>query len=297
MGIQLRVTDGSISARVVRNLQLNLAKSGNIQEQLSSGKLINRPSDSPTGTVSAMELRSEMRTVDQYVRNTDDGMAWLGTVEDALTSTLSQAARVRELTLQGMSAGTNGSPHAREALAVEVENIRESLISVANTTYLDRPVFGGTTTTGKAFRDDGTYDGDGGQVERTIGPGAKVRVDTDGQKVFGSGTGQLFNVLTSLANNLRNNPSALSGDITKLDTNVATVTTALADVGARYNRVEHMRDTAGDRLLVLRSQLTEIEDIDLPHTIMEMQLQQTAYQAALASTAKVIQPSLIDFLR
>ena len=58
-----------------------------------------------------------------------------------------------------------------------------------------------------------------------------------------------------------------------------------------------MKDSAEDRLLSVTSQLSDIEDIDLPKTIMEMQLQQTSYQAALAASAKVIQPSLIDFLR
>jgi len=58
-----------------------------------------------------------------------------------------------------------------------------------------------------------------------------------------------------------------------------------------------MRQTADDRVLTLRSQLSDVEDIDLPNTIMELNLQQTAYQAALAATARVVQPSLLDFLR
>jgi flagellar hook-associated protein 3 FlgL len=58
-----------------------------------------------------------------------------------------------------------------------------------------------------------------------------------------------------------------------------------------------MKQAAEDRVLAVTAQLSDVEDIDLPKTIMEMQLQQTSYQAALAASAKVIQPSLIDFLR
>jgi flagellar hook-associated protein 3 FlgL len=58
-----------------------------------------------------------------------------------------------------------------------------------------------------------------------------------------------------------------------------------------------MQQSAQDRLLSVTAQLSDVEDVDLPKTIMDMQLQQTAYQAALAASAKVIQPSLIDFLR
>ena len=82
-----------------------------------------------------------------------------------------------------------------------------------------------------------------------------------------------------------------------LDTAMETVRTAQASVGARSNRVDSMQQTANDRHLELQTQLTEVEDIDLPKTITDMTMQQTAYQAALGATAKVIQPSLMDFLR
>ena len=71
----------------------------------------------------------------------------------------------------------------------------------------------------------------------------------------------------------------------------------LSTVGARYNQVEQMRQTADDRVLNLTTQLSNVEDIDLPKTITDLQLQQTSYQVALAAAAKVVQPSLIDFLR
>jgi flagellar hook-associated protein 3 FlgL len=82
-----------------------------------------------------------------------------------------------------------------------------------------------------------------------------------------------------------------------LDKATETVNSTLSDVGARYNRVTQMKQSAEDRLMSVSSQLSDIEDVDLPKAIMELQLQQTSYQAALAATAKVIQPSLIDFLR
>ncbi|MDR7280500.1 flagellar hook-associated protein FlgL [Catenuloplanes atrovinosus] len=300
MAMQLRVTDGAITNRVLANLQGNLTRVGNLQEQLSSGKQISRPSDSPTGTVSAMQLRGESRAVQQYSRNASDGLGWLGVIDTALTSSLSQTGKVRELVLQGMSAGTASTADARAALAAEVENLRNSLIGVANTKYLDRPVFGGTTTGERAFDAAGSFIGDAGTVMRTVGDNSKVQVDANGAQVFGAnGSGsQLFTVLDSIANNLRSsNTAGLDADLQNLDVAIGTIKTNLADVGARYNRIETSRTAADDRLLNVKSQLSEIEDIDLPNTIMQMQLQQTAYQAALQATAKVIQPSLMDFLR
>ncbi|GGL59587.1 flagellar hook-associated protein FlgL [Planomonospora parontospora] len=293
----MRVTERSISTRVLNNLQGNISRLGDIQEKLSGGKQLSRPSDSPTGTTSALSLRSDIRTQEQYTRNTDDGLGWLGTIDTALTSANGQVNRARELVLQGMSSGAGGSVSARTALATEIENIRDSLIGIANTTYLGRPVFGGAASGSVAYEKDGTYNGQGGEVLRTIGDNTKIAVNSDGKKVFGDGDDQLFKVLSDIAGNLRNDPSALGDDLTRLDTSIKSMQTEVADVGARYNRVTQMRDTADTRILSLKTQLSDIEDIDLPKTITELTLQQTAYQAALAATAKVVQPSLVDFLK
>ncbi|SDY80757.1 flagellar hook-associated protein 3 FlgL [Micromonospora pattaloongensis] len=297
MAINLRVTQQSIATRVMTGLQGNLGRIGDLQQQLSSGKILSRPSDSPTGTVSAMQLRGEMRATQQHARNAEDGLGWLNTIDSTLTSVSTQVNRVRDLTLQANSAGASSAPEAREALAVEVENIREALIALANTRYLDRPVFGGTTAGGAAYDANGAYVGDAGRVYRTVGDGTKVRVDANGPEAFGTGPQQLFNVLTSIATNMRENAGSLGGDLDNLDGVISSIRTQLADVGARANRVTNMRQTAEDRLLTLKTQLSDVEDIDLPETIMQLKLQEVAYQAALAATAKVVQPSLMDFLR
>ncbi|BFU42133.1 flagellar hook-associated protein FlgL [Krasilnikovia sp. MM14-A1004] len=297
MAIQTRVTESSIHTRVLANLQRNISRGQQIQDQLSSGKQINRPSDSPTGTVSSLQLRGETRALQQYSRNADDGIGWLSTLDSTLSSSTTLINRARDLTVQGLSSGTNDT-QSNEALAVEIDNIRQSLIGYSNTKYLNRPVFGGTTSGADAFDATGAYIGDTGQVARTVGNGVKVRVDVTGPEAFGSGTTQLFTVLQGIADSIRSGDStALSDGLKNLDSAADLVKNTLSDVGARYNRVAQTKQSAEDRLLAVTSQLSDVEDVDLPKTIMEMQLQQTSYQAALAASAKVIQPSLIDFLR
>lgn len=296
MSIEYRVTERSIASRALAGLQGNLAKVGTLQEQLSSGKLISKPSDSPTGTVQAMQYRGEVRSQQQYSRNADDGLGWLSTLDNTLTGSLNQIQRVRDLTVQGISTGSN-DPGTNEAMATEIDNIRQSLLDSANTTYLGRPVFGGTTSGSKAYDTTGAYTGDSGTVNRTVGDGIKVRVDATGPEVFGTGSSSLFSVLGNISNDLRTNPSALSGDLSQLDGATANLQAHLSDIGARYNRMTTMKQSADDRVNNLKTQLSDIEDIDLPKTITDLQLQQTAYQAALAATAKVVQPSLLDFLK
>jgi flagellar hook-associated protein 3 FlgL len=292
----MRVTERSLANTTMVGLQANLARLGVLQEQLSSGKLISRPSDSPTGTTTAMQIRSDQRQLQQYSRNADDGTGWLNSADSALTGAIDLVHQVRSLVLQGMSGGS-GSPAAREALAIELDRLRESVLDQANASYLNRPVFGGTTTGRDAFDQTGAYVGDAGQVQRTVGTGVKVRVDSPAAATFGTGAGQLFTVLSQISADLRGDPAALGGDLDLLDGTTNLMQGQLADVGARYNRLVQLGQTATNRAADLQTSLSDVEDIDLPKTIMELQLQQTAYQVALAAAAKVLQPSLQDFLR
>jgi flagellar hook-associated protein 3 FlgL len=292
-----RVTERSMATNTLANLQVNLQRNQDLQNQLSSGKLLTKASDSPGDAVIAMQHRSDMATLNQYSRNADDGMGWLSMADTALTGASTQLTRARELVLTGLSSGAAGSVEAREAIALEVDNLRGGMIDLANTTYLDRPVFGGTTSGNIAYDTAGTYKGDDGEVNRSISANASVRVDTSGDSVFGSGTNNVFAVLARIADDLRNNPSGLQADLADIDTAQKRAQTGLSGVGSRYNQISQMQQNAETRVLDLRSQLSDVEDIDLPKTITELSLQQTAYQAALAATARVIQPSLVDFLR
>lgn len=291
-----RVTHRSMGSNVLANLQGNLTRLGKLQEQLSSGKQISRPSDSPAGTVSVMELRGQVRATGQYLRNVDNGMGWLSTIDTALTSSMGMVGRVRDLTLQGKSTGSQ-SAESRAAIAAEVEQLRGSLLGMANTVYLDRPVFGGTTAGAAAYDAGGVYTGDPNPVSRTVADNINVRVDVTGPEVFGTGSDELFSIIADIAEHLRSAPEELPADLSRLDAARERMQNAVSEIGARQARMETMRGIAEDRKISLNSSLAEIESIDLPATIVELQMQQTAYQAALGAASKVIQPSLVDFLR
>lgn len=217
--------------------------------------------------------------------------------DTALQSSVSALHRVRELTLAGMSAGTATSPQAREAHAAEVDALREQLLGYANTTYIGRPVFGGTTGGTRAYGPDASYVGGAGQVVARLGDNATVRADTDGEATFGNGPQSLFAVLGQLSTDLRAGSPALATNLDQLDAASAKVLNALTDVGGRYSRTVQTRQDTQDKILSLQSSLSGVEDIDLPKTITELKMQETAYQAALGATARVLQPSLLDFLR
>jgi flagellar hook-associated protein 3 FlgL len=288
-----------MNTRALGDMQRSLARGQRLQAQISSGKQLSRPSDSPTGTVTSLQLRGEVRSTQQYSRNADDGLGWLGSIQDKLGDASTSVIRIRDLTVQALNAAN--TDQSREALAVEIDNIRSTLLDEANAKYMNRPVFGGTTPGPVAYNaQTGAYVGNDSQTTRTIGPNAKARIEITGPEAFGTpgSSTELFTVLKTLSQDIRaNNTTAMDQGLQNLDSAHDLLKSALSDVGARYNRVTQMKQSSDDHLLSVSSQLSDIEDVDLPKAIMELQIQQTSYQAALAATAKVIQPSLIDFLR
>ncbi len=294
----MRVTQNMLAGRSVTSLQTSLARLAKTQEQLSTGRVLNRPSDSPIGTTSSMRFREAISTQEQYARNADNGLGWLTTIDTTLSGMSDGVRRARELGLQGVSTGTS-SASSRAALAAEVDQLREGLIAQANSSYLGRPVFGGITAGSSAFdATTGSYVGTPGAVERSVADGVRVRVDVTGTDVVGPNGASLFDDLAALSTALTSGDEAgMRTALGSLQDRLTTIGAVQAGVGATYNRVEAATQKAADARITLGASLSEIENTDLPKAMVDLQLQEVAYQAALASTARVMQPSLVDFLR
>jgi flagellar hook-associated protein 3 FlgL len=292
-----RVTQTSMVDRSLSSLQLGLGRLSDLQEQLSSGRRLNRPSDSPTDTATAMRLRSSLSAAEQYGRNAADGIGRLGLVDQTLFGVTDLVGRAQEIAVQGANSGAM-SPASREALATEVDQIRAAMLDDANATYLSRPVFGGITAGDAAFDDTGSFVGVDGEITRRVSDNAKVRVDVDGKAVFGDGATSVFAELDALATALRAGDDAgVQSSIGALAARQETVSTVHAEVGAAYKRIEGAQGALEDKKLDLTTSLTDVENIDLPRTMIDINLQEVAYQTALSSAARVLQPSLIEFLR
>lgn len=290
-----RITHQSLARNAVTNMQHNLERLSKFQDEVSSLKKLRRPSDSPVDMVSSLRLRGDIGRNEQILRNIEDAAGWLTTADSALTAIVDNVTRIRELVIQGRSAAVDAN--ARQGIAVEIEKLRESMIGLANSKYVDRPVFGGTTDAGEAYQVDGTYVGVSNDIERTVAPGVRVVVNVNGDETFGPAGSDLFTTITDIANAMRTDPTQLDALVTTLDGHTGDVQSKLAEVGARARRLETMRDRNSVDSITLRQGLQTVEDADLAKSIMEMQLQSTAYQAALSATARAIQPSLADFLR
>lgn len=295
----VRITQANITSSTLANIQASLARTARLQEQMSSGKTLNRASDSPSDTVTSLALRAEIGANERFSKNAADAAAWLGNVETAVTSTQELLAHVRDLTLTAASSGSKDL-QAREAIATEVRSLRGELLARANTTYSGRPIFGGATAGGKAFDATGTYVGGTGAdrtVDRRLDATTVMEVGASGQDLFGDGAGSVFALLDDIAAHAAGDPAALQDDLVRLDARLKQVSQVHTDVGVRTNRAESSITRADYRVEDLTGTLSGVEDIDLPKAILTLQAQEVTHQAALSAAAKVLSPTLMDFLR
>jgi flagellar hook-associated protein 3 FlgL len=291
-----RVTSATQMRSAQANLQASAQRLAQLQEQSSSLKTISRASDDPARAADALAVRAEQRATAQYTRNADNGNGWLTTLDTALGESTTILTRVRDLAVQGANAGTM-SPAAREAIAVQIDGLRQDLLTQANASYLGRTVFAGNSDAGVAFSPVGVHSGGSAAgVERRVGSDSTVRVDADGAGIFGSGTDSVFALLATVSDALRNAPATVATHLGAVDTALNRVIAANSDVGARQARIESAAAGLVSQKGTLEAQRVQLEDADLATVILDLKLQEVAYQSALAVTARVIQPTLMDFL-
>src|SRR4051812_6776578 len=101
-----RVTQGMLNNQLLRNINSNLTRINNHQNELSTGRKINKPSDDPVGISFSLRYRSEVSATEQYESNVDAAISWLDYTDDALGQANSVIQRARDLAVQGAN-GTN----------------------------------------------------------------------------------------------------------------------------------------------------------------------------------------------
>lgn len=311
-----RVTQMGLQRASLAHLQDNLSRMGQLQERLTTGKVISKPSDDPAGTVDAMRVRSDQRATAQYMRNTADGNAWLTTIDDAMGDALTALRRGRDLVVTSSNSGAQG-PSSRAALAAELRATADQLFETANTSYLGRSVFAGTSTQNAYVRTEGgafEYTGTGTEVLRQVSDSTKIRVDSRGDQIFGvddvdadgnlvldadgEPTGMsVFTLLNHVADKVANGDPDVGQYLAKVDEHLNAFLSEVGSVGSRHNQIIRADEALANRELTLESRLSDVEDADLPRTIVDLQIQEVSYQAALNATGRVLQPSLLDFLR
>jgi flagellar hook-associated protein 3 FlgL len=300
-----RITTQMTAANVLANINNVQDQMATTQQQISTGKRINQPSDDPYGASLAIQLKNDLQGLTSYGNNVSDGTAWASAADTSLQNVTGMLQRAQELTVQA-SNGTLSSTDL-SATADEIDQLADGIKQEANAQYNGQYIFSGTATTTQPYANStgDVYQGNTAAVTRQIGPGSTLQVNVDISSVLGSGSsandGKLLDTLRSISADLRSGTSAgvadMSGNqLTNLQNSLNSLTQVQANVGATQNRLT----LASDRIQGLQNSdtaaLSNDEDVNMAQAITSFSSEQAAFTAALKAGANIVQSSLMDFL-
>ncbi len=296
----MRVTNSNIMTNYLHNLNRNLGSMQKFQNQLSTGKEITRPSDAPFLATRAMDLQTSIDCNDQYLRNIEDSIGWTKMTDSALGGMTDVLQRVRELTVYGAN-GTLAEDDMK-VIAQEMGQNIEAMAQIGNTNYDGRYVLAGQETTEPPFSVSGNviaYGGDAGELSRELSKNVTMTVSISGDRIMDGGTESMGDTLKIIMGRLESgNGEELSSDsLARIDEHIENLLSLRAEIGAKYNRLEAAESKNGAETLNMTELLSKTEDIDVAEKIMEFSMMENVYQASLATGARILQPSLLDYLR
>ncbi|PIT79832.1 flagellar hook-associated protein 3 [Limnohabitans sp. JirII-29] len=289
------------------NVQGELAKT---QEQLSTGKQIVKPSDSPDKASLVTRLESELARQASYQNTLKSVNTRLQSEETALKNTSDVLLRIKELSIQASS--DTLAPADRQSLALEVTSLKEQILSLANSQDTNgNYLFSGSRVGQPAFGQDASgqvvYQGDQARMKVAVGdnrrmnmnmPGSDafvkvVRTDSKGQKTAVS----FFQALDDLSNAIKNSDHAkMQSGIAEMDSLQQGTSDALAQVGTDMNVVDMQNSVLDEVTLRLKTTKSDTEDLDYTSAITKMNKDQLALEAAQSSFAKISQLSLFKYM-
>ncbi|HBV86031.1 MAG TPA: flagellar biosynthesis protein FlgL [Desulfosporosinus sp.] len=300
----MRITNNMMTQDLLRNLQASQGRMSQIQNQMSSGYRITRPSDDPVGIQNALRMKSSISAVEQWKSNADEALGLMDTTDGTLGDMTSMLQRVKELALQGAN-GTL-SVNDRESIAIEVDQISEQLHLIANTKNGSRYVFSGTASDKELITKDPItsefiWQGNNEDIKFEVGNNLSLPISINGRTLFKeplTGAPGVFDTLSALSTALRNDDTTgIENSLEDIEGNIDNVLAHRANIGARTNRMTALREQLDTTSYNLTQNLSAIQDADIAKTIIEFKNSENVYKASLSVGAQIIQPSLVDFMR
>jgi len=296
-------------------LQHNLSILEKIQQRIASGRNIAMPSDDPLGMTQLFRLGVDFSLDERYTKNVDEALGELTATDQALNGIVDVALRAQELATSGANA-TNSTAQLT-AMSNEVDSLLRQLVQLGNTSFAGRSIFSGYKTDSAAFsiganNMDVSYDGtpntDPWERQIQVAKNSFVTTNLNGSDILGSvtvvagvpaGSGLLYDV-TKLKLDLQAVPpdySAIRANIDLIKTDMQSVMQAQSQVGGRVNQLEMTRNRIEDHQLTQQQEMGRLQDVDMAKEVSNLNFQQNIYQASLGVMSKMLQTSLVNFLR
>jgi flagellar hook-associated protein 3 FlgL len=295
-----------LSQNLLRNLEAAQGRMDKLQNQMSTGNAITKPSDDPVAIENSLRLKSSISQVEQWKGNADEALSYMETTDSTLGDMTSMLQRIQELTVQAAN-GTNDDTD-RKNISAEVGQLTDQLRMIANNKIGTKFVFGGIRSDQPPLASgSNTWEGNPKPIQYEIGNDLKLPISINGNELFmvqpdatdpTINKSGFFDTLDQLKTDLDNNNTAgiesAIGDLEKLADNVLN---QRASLGAKSNRMTALRDQLDVTSLNMSDNLSKIEDADFAKSVIDFKNAENVYNAALSVGAQIIQPSLVDFMK
>ena len=296
----MRITQGMLSNNSLHNLNNNLRVIQKLDEQLATGKRINKLSDDPVGLSFSLRYKEDLAQNNQFQRSVDYAKSKIIQTENSISATNDILQRVRELAVQGSN--DSNSKESRNSIASEIHQLYEQLVDIGNSQYNGEYIFNGQLTDIKPY--DSTTAAlttpNQGMIQLEVGKGISAGINVSGADIFGQAGDDTnaFSVLKQLETALLDdNTETISNSLNVIDDRMNVVIERFADIGAISNRIDLITARLKEENTNLQSLISQTEDADIAKVITSLNSAQNTYEASLKVTADIIQPSLLNFLK
>ncbi|AUM66975.1 flagellar hook-associated protein FlgL [Brevibacillus laterosporus] len=300
----IRITQNMMNNTMVRNINNSMSQMSKSYQQLSTGKLVSRPSDDPIVAARGMYYRTSLVENEQFLRNAGQAKTWMESYDTSMDEVGKVFGRVRDL-LTGSGNGTY-SKEETKSIAAEIEELKKHLGDLANQTVNGKYIYGGDNNNKPPFeikkqpvtgKDEFVFTSNEGKVEMEMSQGVFFQVNISGKNIFDSPAGEnIFKTLEDIVGDLNAGNSA-ADYLDRMDNHINNLLLERAALGARSNRLELMTDRLDADSVSITSMMSSNEDADEAEVITNLKMQENVHRAALGAGARIIQPSLLDFLR
>lgn len=294
-----RVSLLNLNRNVLAGTQKNLSRVADLQSQLASGKRIQIMSDDPVGGRRSLVSRIEKFEGQKHLDNIQKSIQFMDATDASMNEMIDLFASAKELAVEGANATQDAS--SRKALAQGVSAHLDRLVDLSNTVHDGRFIFAGTESLTKPFElnadgSDVTYSGNLDTYKVEVGFSAQVQINQSGFDLWKRET-DIFEVLVDLRDALQDNdPEAVTGIIDRIDSASGHIVSLQGEQGGRAQRLELAQRQLEEAQINLGEIISSFEDVDMAETILDLQNAQVALEASLQTGARVVQPTLLDFL-
>ena len=311
----MRVTENTNYDTIRDTIHRSRGRMENLQQQTATLKKINHPSDDPIGASKIMELRTDKMNNDQYQMNTKMAETFLNNTDHALADLSELVVRAKEIAISQSSAASSGD-ETRIGVAEEIMQLVKHGIATANRRIGERYLFGGFKTQTPPVDNDGKYVGDDGQMMVEIANDVFITMNIPGLEVFNTHpksktSGGGYEELNPDLENINLFQELQSFRISLLTGDLEGIRSTLERFDDLHSRLISVRAKVGSRLQGLQSTSAAIErhnitnaelsssleDVDMAQAVSDLTKEETVFRSALASSKRLIQPTLLDFLK